>query len=236
MNLLFFLLAALTFEGGTSDAKGIPADIAGLKREHLIGHWEATHPRWRGRIELQESGRFARAGGDGGRWQLKADVDPPVLELDWDEWAKESARALSPNLFKGAVRDGEITLKRMPDGGTQDTSAEAKKEQQETLPEFHAPELKAQMSGSVWEMKDGKQFTLHADGSTTGSWHERKGTWRIVAPETVELHIWWRKKPPEQVKVEKDATILRWSDESFGGVAKRLQKEGAEQKARGSGE
>jgi hypothetical protein len=77
----------------------------------------------------------------------------------------------------------------------------------------------------VWQLRDGKRFTLRADGTTTASWHKREGAWKTVAPNKIQLTISMSALPPETVTIESDATVLRWADADFGMLAFRLAGE-----------
>lgn len=84
-----------------------------------------------------------------------------------------------------------------------------------------------QLPRSQWRFTDGKVFTLHSDGTTTGSWHERKGTWQIIAPNTIELRINWKEGPLERVSLNPDGTIMTWTardDKGQHKVAKKLRE------------
>ena len=74
----------------------------------------------------------------------------------------------------------------------------------------------------MWQFRDGKQFTLNPGGSTTSDWHNRKGSWRIVGPNQVALSVMWRDKTAPTVSVESKASVLRWSDDYWGQIAKRI--------------
>ena len=47
--------------------------------------------------------------------------------------------------------------------------------------------LRAQLKDSIWNMSDGKTITCHADGSTTASWHAKKGEWKVSGANTAEI-------------------------------------------------
>ena len=54
--------------------------------------------------------------------------------------------------------------------------------------EMQRNQLRARLRGSTW-LWGSKTFTLHPDGTTSGSWLPRKGTWKITGPRTAELVI-----------------------------------------------
>jgi hypothetical protein len=85
------------------------------------------------------------------------------------------------------------------------------------------PGTQERLSDSVWRLKDGKRFTLRADGSTSGSWHNRKGRWRIIGSNKIQLTMNWKPSAPAVATVESDGTVLRWSDSEWGQVAKRIE-------------
>src|SRR4051812_47582707 len=89
--------------------------------------------------------------------------------------------------------------------------------------EFSDPALKERLQDSTWVFQDGKRFTLHADGSTSASWHSRKGVWRIIGKNRLQLTITWKLEAPGIVSVESDASVVRWSDEEWGKLAKRVE-------------
>ncbi len=47
--------------------------------------------------------------------------------------------------------------------------------------------LRAQLEDSKWSLGSGKTLTCHADGSTTASWNQRKGTWKVTGANTAEM-------------------------------------------------
>jgi len=88
--------------------------------------------------------------------------------------------------------------------------------------EFNDPVLKDRLKDSTWQFQDGKRFTLHADGTTTASWHARHGLWRIIGRNKLQLIVTWKGEIPSVVSVEGGASLLRWSDEEWGKLAKRV--------------
>lgn len=228
MSISFLIVAALTIspvqpgqtpshsQGATHQSQHISRST--VTRSTVVGEWQMVHPKWKGTMNFAANGRFSRPHGDGGKWQLKIDGDRTVLYLDWDSWAPETAVMVAPDYFRGNTSDGQFELRR-PTPERRETA-----DAPEPPKGFYNPELKSALSGSTWEMKDGKRFTLQADGSTTANWHERKGYWRIVGPKTIELKIWWKPRPAEQLSVDADAKVLRWNDEAFGGIAKRVDE------------
>lgn len=186
----------------------------------VVGEWQVTHPNWQGTLAIRPDGTFARAHGDGGKWTLTADGDHLVLQLIWNSWVTETAAMITPDRFVGRVRKGEFELRR---GEEQAPAEPASTLQPPPAKEFDDPAAKARLSDSTWQLEDGKHFTLHADGSTTADWHDRKGSWRTVGPNRVQLAILWRERPMATVTVERDGTLLRWSDEDWGKLAKRVE-------------
>ena len=188
----------------------------------VVGEWRVTHPNWKGILSIRPDGTFSRPQGDGGKWTLTAQDDHLSLQLVWSSWGTETAHMIAPDYFRGEVRKGRFELRR----GEKVVPEEPTATQQPPPPkEFNAPALKKQLSDSTWELRDGKHFTLHADGSTSGDWHDRKGFWRIVSPNAVQLTMQWRTIPPTTVTADSDATVLRWSDEDWGQIAKRVKSE-----------
>jgi hypothetical protein len=187
---------------------------------NVTGEWHGKHPNWKDTVTLRADGRFARAKGGGGKWRLIIQHDRPALELDWDEWHPEIIEMVSPDLFRGSVRRGTLELRRAADNSV---AATGPKFETERPKEFNDPALKARLSDSTWRLHDGKQFTLRADGSTKGSWHNRKGFWRIVAPNKIELTIMWRPSLPSTVTIEANGSVLRWSDSEWAQIARRVE-------------
>jgi hypothetical protein len=185
------------------------------------GEWAAKHPDWKGKITIRPDGTFARGIGDGGKWRLTNENGQAALELNWEKWDTQVLPMISPDLFRGKVRRGTFELRRI-----QTTAAAEGKPKPETewLEGYQAPALKERLNDSVWRLKDGKRFTLRADGSTSGSWHNRKGQWRIVGSNKIQLTMNWKPSGPAVAAVESDGTVLRWSDSEWGQVAKRVEK------------
>jgi len=163
---------------------------------------------------------------DDGKWTFTTENDHPVLQLNWDRWKANTLTMIDPNLFRGKTAGGTFELRR----ATDETAAPADaKPAPEWLKEFDDPALKARLTDSVWALHDGKHYKLHADGTTTGSWHDRKGAWRIVGSNKVQLTITWRPQGPAIATVEADGSILRWSDADWGQLAKRIEPARKEQ-------
>jgi len=187
----------------------------------VIGDWATKTPDWKGTITIRADGTFARRIGDGGKWRLTTKGGEAALELDWEKWEKQVLPMVSPDLFRAKVRRGTVEMRRieMNSLGKAKTKVES-----EWLAEQKVPALKERLNDSVWRLKDGKRFTLRADGTTSGSWHNRKGQWRIVGPDKIQLSINWRSESPSVALVESDGTVLRWSDSEWGQIAKRVEK------------
>lgn len=186
----------------------------------VTGNWFAKHPAWDDTLSIQADGSFIRSDGDGGKWRLIIKDDHPALEMTWEGWKPEILSMITQNLFRGPMRNGVLELRRIAPGVPVPPPPKASAE---PAKEFDAPKLKALLQDSVWRLRDGKQFTLHADGTTSGSWHSRKGFWRIIGPNQVQLTIAFADRPPATVTVEgSTATHLRWPDEDWGVLAKRL--------------
>ncbi len=49
--------------------------------------------------------------------------------------------------------------------------------------------LRIQLRDTRWSLGGDKTFTLNADGTTTASWHTKRGTWKVTAPDKAELVI-----------------------------------------------
>jgi hypothetical protein len=228
MNFLLSILPVLAFPclacAETPEAKGNPSEKPA--RWTVTGDWIAKHPKWDDTITLRQDGTFSRGHGEGGKWRLTVDVDRPVLQLDWKDWNAETVEMITGDLFRGSARSGVLELRRAT---TADAVAVGEaKPQPAAAKEVDDPALRARLSDSVWRLQDGKKFTLKADGSTSGDWHERKGSWRIVGRNQVELTILWRPKGPSTVSVESNGSLLRWPDSEWGQIARRVEPESPE--------
>jgi hypothetical protein len=191
------------------------------KKWEVTGEWAAKTPDWKGTISIRPDGTFARGMGDGGKWRLTAKDGKAALELNWDKWDTQVLTMLSPDLFRAKVRKGTIELRRKAADGS---VAAPPKPEDAWLDEYKDPALKQRLDDSVWRLKDGKRFTLRADGTTDGSWHSRKGRWRIVGANKVQLTINWRPEGPATVSVESNGQLLRWGESEWGQIAKRVEK------------
>jgi hypothetical protein len=50
--------------------------------------------------------------------------------------------------------------------------------------------LRAHLRDSDWKFSTGgKSFTLHANGTTSSSWHGKTGAWKVTGPNTADLAI-----------------------------------------------
>jgi hypothetical protein len=223
MSIHILIMGVLVFGTSNGAESALVADRPTPSKSgkwSVTGEWHGKHPNWKDIVTLRADGTFARAKGGGGKWRLIIREDRPALELDWDEWHPEIIEMVSPDLFRGSVRRGTLELRRAT---ARSVTAAGPKFEKEPLKEFEDPALKARLSNSTWRLHDGKQFTLRADGSTKGSWHNRKGSWRIVAPNKVQLTIMWRPAPPSTVMVEANGSVLRWSDSEWAQIAKRVE-------------
>lgn len=161
-----------------SENPSVPADKTNWS---VAGEWQVSHPSWKGALIIRPDGTFLRPHGDGGKWTLSAQGDQLALKLIWDSWVTDTALMIAPDLFRGEVRSGLIELRRGEKRVAEDAAA--------TPPlsppkDFDAPDLKAKLADSTWALRDGKHFTLHADGSTSGDWHDRK---RVLADRVARL-------------------------------------------------
>ena len=89
-----------------------------------------------------------------------------------------------------------------------------------------ASRLRVQLRGTEWRLSPSKTFTLHEDGSTSSSWHDRHGKWKVLGPNLVELTIANVSKGPAKVTVDPNATTMTWTmkdgDEGFPEVAQKI--------------
>jgi hypothetical protein len=64
---------------------------------------------------------------------------------------------------------------------------------QAAISQAEADSLTRQLAGTFWTSpfgKPGRQwFSLNADGTATAGWHDLVGSWKVVAPLTIELRI-----------------------------------------------
>ena len=189
----------------------------------ITGTWTVNHPNWFDELLIYPDGTFVRAGGthDGGKWRLDVETGHVVLELTWKSWGTERAAMITSDCFQGRAATGDFELRRI---ATFISDCPVPPSEVGFQKPFEDPSLQAKLKDSTWRLADGKHFSLHADGLTTGDWHDRKGRWRIIGPEKVQVTIWWRPTAPETVTVENDGTVLRWSDDS-GRLAKRKEGE-----------
>ena len=49
--------------------------------------------------------------------------------------------------------------------------------------------LSSELSNTKWQLPDGKTVIFHPDGTSTSSWTPRKGTWKVIGPNTLDLDI-----------------------------------------------
>ena len=72
--------------------------------------------------------------------------------------------------------------------------------------------LAEKLGNTRWKLENGKSFTLHADGTTSSSWHERRGTWEMVGGHTLETSITWKPETPGKATVNPEVNTIRWID------------------------
>jgi hypothetical protein len=72
--------------------------------------------------------------------------------------------------------------------------------------------LRTHLRDSKWKLSGGKSFELRADGSTTASWHGRKGSWKVTGPNTAEISI-TNSGAQRKVTFDDDATTATFGNE-----------------------
>jgi hypothetical protein len=210
-RILLAVVAACAIATGPLPALDADQPVAPAFTD-VAGSWFAHHSNWKDTITFRPDGTFSRFAGEGGKWYLTTQEGHSDLHLEWDEWKPDVIRMANPNLFKGRARSGNIFLHRLA-GEIPDPKA---------IPpakETDDPALRKKLQSSIWVLRDGKQFKLHADGTVTSSWNDRKGSWQVIGPDKLNLTISTRAVP---VSVESNACLLRWSDADWGELAKRL--------------
>lgn len=72
--------------------------------------------------------------------------------------------------------------------------------------------LRTHLRDSKWKLGGNKSFELHADGSTTASWHGRKGGWKVTGPNTAEISI-TNSGAPRKATFDDNATTVTFGNE-----------------------
>jgi hypothetical protein len=79
----------------------------------VVGVWRCTHPAWNNTITISPDGTFYSGSKDPGHWTLAGLQDRVILVLAWNRWPVETATMISPDDFRGKVRDGELVMHRV---------------------------------------------------------------------------------------------------------------------------
>lgn len=82
--------------------------------------------------------------------------------------------------------------------------------------------LRTHLRDSKWKLGNGgKSFELHADGSTSASWHGKKGYWKVTGPATAEIVI-TNSGAPKKITFDDEATTGTIDGDTGPETAKRI--------------
>jgi hypothetical protein len=88
--------------------------------------------------------------------------------------------------------------------------------------------FQGQLAETKWRLNPDKTFVLHADGTSTSNWTPRRGSWKIIGPNTLELSI-WNVARTDQVSIAQGGTLITWqnkeADQLHPLVAKKIASE-----------
>ena len=75
----------------------------------VVGDWHVTHPWWVDTLTLRADGTlYTHRQGTTGRWILTGDGGTPVIVIRWDVHGTESVAMVTPNHFRGQIRNGRF--------------------------------------------------------------------------------------------------------------------------------
>lgn len=199
------ILALALSTAALSEAADAELRLAQVAPADMPGNWMGLHPGWRSNLIFYPDGTFIRPHVNGGRWIVRNDKGLSIVELHWNQWAVETLAAVSLDQFSGQQRTGMFRLYRVPPAPAKNLP------QNPDIAEIEP--TKALLNDSKWELIDRKRFMLHADGSISSEFDDRKGTWEVVAPNTIKISVPWQPAPPSIITTNRDATILRWTED-----------------------
>ena len=182
------------------------ADPPKFTAADVPGKWLGVNPRWTGLVVFYPNGTFVRPLIGVGRWELATEKEKPQLVIMWDGYGTDMATMVSRDYFRAAVPNGVFHLYRVPP-----VPAAPAVEADPTDPAMVA--AKARLENSTWQIIHTKNVFLNANGTVTASWDERKGTWKLIAPNALVFDVPWQPAPAKIVTTNLDATILRWTDD-----------------------
>jgi hypothetical protein len=73
----------------------------------IVGQWRVTHPDWTNVITLRADGSITSPDPNlAGKWILTANGGTPTLIFLWDFYGADSVSMVTPDHFRGQVREG----------------------------------------------------------------------------------------------------------------------------------
>lgn len=79
--------------------------------------------------------------------------------------------------------------------------------------------LNSQLSNTKWQLPDNKTVIFHPDGTSTSSWTPRKGTWKVIGPNTLDLDITNTGRVIGKATVNAERTQITLPEWKNGGTA-----------------
>jgi hypothetical protein len=70
--------------------------------------------------------------------------------------------------------------------------------------------LTKKLGNTRWKYHQGLEFTLQPDGTVTSSWHNNKGTWKVISGYTLELKVSKFPGPTSMALVTPDLSSIHW--------------------------
>lgn len=135
-------------------------------RWSVAGEWHVTHPEWTNVITLRADGSITSPDPNlAGKWILSANSGTPMLVFHWDLFGTESLAMVTPDHFRGQIRQG-IFMDMQRGDAPQKPVAEAKS------------------FDGAWRVTHPwwtGVITLRADGSIAGSDPAKNGKWILTA-------------------------------------------------------
>jgi hypothetical protein len=75
----------------------------------VVGDWHVTHPWWVDTVTLRPDGTvLTHRMGTTGHWILTGDGGTPVIVFRWNLFGTESVAMVTPDHFRGQVRNGRF--------------------------------------------------------------------------------------------------------------------------------
>ena len=203
LAFFFLLLACL----GPSTAQAIDAEPAkeAAPATEMPGAWIGFHPDWTGLVVCYPDGTLIRPHIGHARWELATKDASTHLVILWTGFRPVQLKMITPDHFRQDVTRGAFEIFRVPPAADKLPAQDA-----------NAPgtaKTKALLDNTTWRLLDRKNIFLNENGNVACNWDDRPGTWKMLGPQSIEFDVPWSLAPAKIVTLNRDASVLRWSED-----------------------